>query len=361
MNFSKLINIFIIALVIALGVFLYYFLQSKEETISPDTSFPYENLTHKILVSCRQDNNWGIYAYDFDQNKTVKIIDGVHNEFAPLISSKQNSFYYVQVEDNYNRIVKYSISDNDTDNLVFTKNKIYAFEVAPNEKKLLYTELEANQQSLFIYDSQDDSIEKIAEQVVDFTWFPDGDKFAYIRDKNLYVASIGRISEQIDSEIEIASGLNNIVAVPGTKDSFLSVSEIDGQFNLVMINTTNKEISQFSQLELPISEGDRFKMSYATDQSGIILSRIEQIQFLRGTVWLLNRAGRSVQAILNDVSTPIWSDSAEEIYYVKMDASGLSNIWSYNLDTKQEIKLTDMDSCNSPAGQNQRKSMILKY
>ena len=331
-----------------MGGFFVFFANSQDETILNQPPVESANsLVNQIAMACQDQGNWGLYMQDQAGGKTSLIVDSAQNELAPIIEPSNNSLIYILEEEIYNRIAEYSLINQEKNNLIFTKNDISTIKLSPNGRRLLYTENSDGGQDLFYYDADLDQLNKVSGEVVSFGWFLDSNKFVYIRDNKMLLATINPISNELDKDLEIVEGITSPQAVPGASDLFIAAKQTDDGISLVLVDTKQKTIKDFSQIEFAPDSNSTFNMTYAPDQSYIILSIINQAN-QKAKVWLINRTGQTVQGVLSDVMAPIWSSDSQYLLYSKVDAESNQNIWSYNIVTKEEEQLTSLNNCQSP-------------
>jgi len=331
-----------------MGVFFVFFSNSQEEqALNQPPAGGTDNLTNRIVFACQNENNWGIYMLDQNGGGATVLQDSSLNEFAPIIGPTHDRFIYILEEEIYNRIVEYSLADQKKKNLIFTKNDIDLIKLSPNGRRLLYTETTNSGQDFYYYDIDLDQLKKVTNDVASFGWFSDSNKFVYIKNNKMLLATIDSISNELDKDLEIVEGVSSPQSVPSTPDTFLAVKQTDEGISLVLVDTKQKTIKDFSKVEFAPDSNSDFNLTYAPDQSNIILAIINQAS-QKSKVWLINRTGQTVQGVLSDVYTPIWSADSQNIIYRKNDSQAKENIWTYNLISKQEEQLTSSVNCQSP-------------
>ncbi len=345
---TRIITIVIFVLILGLAVAFVFLLQSDEITLSnQEQTATIGNFDEKLVFSCWQADSWGIYYFDESTRQLGKLIDGELNEHLPIVSPERNRIYFYQEEEIYNRLIEYWPANGQTNNLIFSKNDFIAVKISPDNEKILYLENEDSQQNLFYYDLIEDKTQKVVGDAGSFAWFTDSAKFVYVKDKILYLVNIDSQTGQLAKEISIISNVDSPVSVVSSPNAFLAVSETDEGVILVLVNTKQKTFEDFSQIEFATSLNSNFDISYAPDQSKIMLVKTNTTDN-QSTVWLIGSDGREVQAILDGIQSPIWSSDSQHIYFSQMDSTSQSHIWFYDLTTKQKEQLTDFKQCRDP-------------
>ncbi|MBU1148790.1 hypothetical protein KKI23_01730 [Patescibacteria group bacterium] len=347
MSFAKIITIIIFLLIIILVVLIFVYSQINPwQAVSTENGNASSNLSGKLVFSCLVDSNWDVYSWSELDDQVEVIVSGDQNERQPAVTPKGDSLIYLLQDDSYNRLVNYFPASGLKNNLVYSKNEITSFEISPDGKKLLFSEMADEQNFLYFYDLIDDQLTNIAEGADSYEWFLDSGKFLYVIDGGVYLSNINSVTGKLDQGQIIFDQAENPVAIPGTTDQFLALTQSDQGINLIILDSSSQEINLFSSLEFDLADPANFRMKYAPDQSSILLVRANGQVTKRAEVWTIGRAGQEITGILSDIAQPVWSGNSQKIYYLKYDQELKSNIWSYDISEQNETKLTDFTNCS---------------
>jgi len=347
MFFSKYISLLIIVLIAALSAFL-FLVDWETESINQDdqSQFGSLSLDNKVVFTCQDRTNWGIFYWDEQTGQGGLLIDSMFDEYSPLVLPDKNQLLFLREDQDYNRLVLWSLQSGEKEDLVFSTHQISEIKISPDGKKLLFQE-KNNNGLLYFYDREKDWQVRIAQEVQSFAWNKNGDKFVYVIDDFMYLAAIDWQNRQISEGIEVVDQVSSPIPLSAAQDTFLAVSQSENGVNLVLVDAINKTKKVFSQIEFAVEDDYQFTISYSPDQSKILLNVVSNDSLSTSKTWVVGRSGQSIQGILTDAENPIWSNDGQSIIYLKSDQGEDRQLWSYHLLSRSSERLTGWQNCRS--------------